>query len=72
MELPVQAFDEVLGLTGAGEIVVFARKDDELRGNAIMLERSKPLFALFQGNAIVVVGVKNQRGSADVACVLQR
>jgi len=46
IELPVQAFDEVAGLTGAGEVVVFAREDDDLRGNAIMLERAEPLLAL--------------------------
>src|SRR5215472_16059130 len=72
IELPVQAFDKVPGLAGAGEVVVFAREDDDLRGNTIMLERAEPLFALFEGNAIVVVGMKNQCGSVYAARVLQR
>src|SRR5215472_14417154 len=72
VELPLQAFNEVLRFAGAGEVVVFAREYDDLRGNAIMLERAEPLLALFEGNAIVVVGMKDQCGGVHAARVLQR
>src|ERR1700720_634900 len=37
-----------------------------------MLQGAKPLFALLDGNAEIVVGMENERGSVDVAGVFQR
>ena len=67
VELPVQALDEMLRLARSREIVVLARKEDQLRGHAIVLQRAEPLFALLDGHAEVVVGMKNKRWRAYIA-----
>ena len=37
-----------------------------------MLQRAKPLFALFDGHAEVVIGVKDQRGRFHILDIVQR
>src|SRR5690348_11647452 len=72
VELPVEAFHQVLGLAGARQIVIFTRKENEFRRNAIVLKRAEPLLALLDGNAIIVVGMKNESRRFDVARILER
>ena len=62
----------MFGLAGACQVVVLTREDDELGGYAVVLQGAKPLLALFQRHAIVVIGMKNQSGSFDVARIFQR
>src|ERR1700681_170304 len=54
VELPVQTFDQVLWLAGAGQVVVLARKENDLGGDAEMFERAKPLLSLLDRHPIVV------------------
>src|SRR5205809_5331489 len=58
-------------LAGAGEVVVLARKENDLGDHAEMLERAKPLLALFDWHTIVVIGMQNQRRRFDVLRVLK-
>src|SRR6478735_1109322 len=46
VHLPVQAFDEVLRLAGARQVVVLAREEDDLARHAEMLQRTEPLLPL--------------------------
>src|ERR1700683_4635240 len=62
----------MLGLAGAGEVVILAWKDDELSCNAVMLQGAEPLLTLLDRHAKVVVGMENQGGSFDVARIFQR
>src|SRR2546423_9441881 len=71
VELPVEAFYQVLGLAGAREVVVLAREDDDLGRHADVLERAEPLLALLQRHAVVVVRVKYECRRLDVSRVLQ-
>src|SRR2546423_3616715 len=71
VELPVEAFYQVLRLAGAREVVVLAREDDELGRHAEVLERAEPLLALLQRHAVVVVRVKYECRRLDVSRVLQ-
>ena len=57
----------MLGFARSRQIVVLPRKKDDLRGHAIMLQRAKPLLTLLDGNAEIIVGMKNERGRANVA-----
>jgi hypothetical protein len=67
IELPVQALDKVLGLARSCQIVVLPRKEHDLRGHSVMLQRPEPLLALLDGNAEIIVGMENERWRADVA-----
>src|SRR5438552_2585077 len=62
----------MLGFAGARQVVIFAREDYEFRSHAIVFEGAEPLLALFDRNAIVVVGVQDQRWGFHVARVFQR
>src|SRR5579872_4050861 len=62
----------MFGLAGARQVVIFAWEDDEFRRHAVVLECAEPLLALLDGDAVVVIGVQDQRRSLDVLGVLQR
>src|SRR5437867_810996 len=62
----------MLWFAGAREIVVLARKENNLGRYAEMFEGSIPLLALLNGHAIVVVRMQNQGRSLHVLRVLQR
>jgi hypothetical protein len=59
----------MLGFARSRQIVVLTRKKDNLRRHAIMLQRAELLLALFDRNAEVIVGMKNERWCADVVCI---
>src|SRR5579859_1947038 len=62
----------MLRLTGARQVVILTREDHELGIHAVMPERAKPLLALFDRHAVIVVGMQNQRRRLDVPGVLER
>src|SRR5690349_20750407 len=59
IKLLVQAFDQMLGFPRSRQVVIFAREENQFGRHAEMFERAKPLFALFQRDAEVVVGMQN-------------
>src|SRR5262245_20725778 len=71
VKLPVQAFDQMLGLARASQVVIFAREHHDLGGGAETLQRAEPLLALFDRHAEIVVGMQNQRRRFDVLRILQ-
>src|SRR6266853_3374530 len=62
----------MFGFAGSSKVVVLAREDHQLRINAVMFERTEPLFALLERDAVIVVGMQNQRWRFHVPGVLQR
>ena len=61
----------MLWLAGAGEVVVLARKENNLGVHAKMFERAIPLFTLLDRDPVIVVGMQNQRRGLHVLRVLQ-
>src|SRR6266496_5835746 len=57
VKLPVQALDQMFWLAGAGKVMVLARKHHDFRRHTKVLESAKPLLALLQRHAKVVVGM---------------
>src|SRR5262245_47729683 len=55
VKLPIQTFDQMPWLAGSRQIVIFAWKKTDFRRHAKMFQGAKPLLALFNRNAIVVV-----------------
>lgn len=72
IELPVQTLDQMLRLDGASEVVILSRKENYLGRHAEMLERAKPLLALLDRHAKVVVRMQNQSRRLHVLRVLER
>src|SRR3954470_18448198 len=72
VDLPLQALDEVPGLTGAGQVVVLPWKEHDLARHAEVLERAEPLLALLDRHAEVAVGMKNQGRRPNVFRVRER
>src|ERR1700739_3325023 len=62
----------MLRLSGPRKVVIFAGEDHEFRIHAIMPQRAEPLLALLDRNAVVVVGMQNQRRRLDVLGVFER
>src|SRR5262252_5445230 len=72
IELPVQTLNQVFRFTGPRKVVILAREKNDLRDNAVVLQGAKPLLALFNRHAIVVVRMKNQGGGLNFVGILQR
>src|SRR6266699_2345864 len=72
VELPVQTFDQVLRLSSAREIMVFAREHYDLSRHTEVFERAEPLFALFDRHAKVVIRMQDQSRRLNVCRVLER
>ena len=51
VELPVQTLDQMFGLAGAGQVMVFSRKENNLGRDAEMFQGAEPLLALYQASA---------------------
>src|ERR1700730_2076590 len=62
----------MLWLARASQDVILARKNNELRIYTIMPEPAEPLLSVFNRNAVVVIGIQNQRWCLDVLGVLER
>src|SRR5690242_4215485 len=52
--------------------MILPGKENDFGRHSVMLQSAEPLLALLDGDAEVVVGMKNQRGSANVAYVFKR
>ena len=59
-------------LACACQIMIFAREHHNFTGHTKVPERPKPLFALFQGDAEVIIRVKNQGWRFDIFRILER
>src|SRR5258707_12836203 len=59
-------------LAGASQVVVLARKENDLCSHAEMFEGPKPLLALFDRHPIVVIRMQNQGGRLHILRELQR
>ena len=55
VKLPVQTLNQMFGLARARQVVIFAREENDFGGDAEVFERAKPLFALLDRHAIVVI-----------------
>src|SRR5438105_15208174 len=55
VKLPIQTLNQVPGFAGPGEVVIFAREENDFGGDAEVFERAKPLFALLDRHAIVII-----------------
>src|SRR5262245_18769182 len=72
IDLPLDAFDKMNGFAGARQVVILSREEDDLAGNAEVLQRAEPLFTLFDRNAKILIRMEDQRGSLHIFDVLQR
>src|SRR5207253_10149706 len=72
VKLPIQTLDQMFRFACARQVVILARKHDDLGSHAKMLECAKPLLALFKRHTKVVVCMQDQRRRLDVLRILER
>src|SRR5438105_4947600 len=72
VDLPLQTVDEMHRFTVAGQVVVLARKEDDLAGDAEMLQSPKPLLPLLDGNAEIHIRMKHKSRGLHIFHIFQR
>src|ERR1700683_139502 len=72
IDLPIQAFHQVLGLASSRQVVVLARKENNLGRHAVVLQRAKPLFVLLDRHAKIIVRAQNQRRRLHIPHIFER
>ena len=55
VKLPIQTLDQMFRFAGAREVMILARKENDLRRDTEMFQRAIPLLALFDRHPEVVV-----------------